>query len=205
MLNPWILGASLPRTPNMCRLRCSTLQSGRIHVRSLAARHLHYSMFLKTIRELFKQTHTQQCKASFTTRSSRCDFSNETWTCNLNEIQQLLPGTVGCRDAECATRLAPHAPVFASGCRHLQLCGTCFDSTTDSTTIPCQDVTTFASSCTVCVSRFSCVRLKASVVRTSAGMWRDEDPDTVLSRKMTDILRHRAMRFGLQMGPDGLP
>ena len=46
-------------------------------------------------------------------------------------------------------------------------------------------------------------RLKASVVRTSAGMWRDEDPDTVLSRKITEILRHRAMRFGLQMGPDG--
>eukprot|EP00930_Biecheleria_cincta_P019706 TRINITY_DN1497_c0_g1_i1.p1 TRINITY_DN1497_c0_g1~~TRINITY_DN1497_c0_g1_i1.p1 ORF type:complete len:384 (+),score=73.55 TRINITY_DN1497_c0_g1_i1:87-1238(+) len=33
--------------------------------------------------------------------------------------------------------------------------------------------------------------------------WWEDDPDTILSKKMSDILRHRAKEFGLEMRPDG--
>lgn len=33
--------------------------------------------------------------------------------------------------------------------------------------------------------------------------WWEDDPDTILSKKMSDILRHRAKDFGLEMRPDG--
>lgn len=36
-----------------------------------------------------------------------------------------------------------------------------------------------------------------------AGQWWDNDPDTALSKKMSDILRHRADKFGLAMREDG--
>jgi len=47
-------------------------------------------------------------------------------------------------------------------------------------------------------------RLTESKTGASKGSsWWEDDPDTILSKKMSDILRHRAKDFGLEMRPDG--